>query len=398
MLVDGTDYAARLAEAREALIDRPTSQAEGLPGGMYCDPRFFEQERRGLFGRNWMAVGFVSELPNRGDVRPASIAGYELILTRDRNGQIHCFHNICRHRGMRLVSSAGSGQSHIQCGWHCWTYALDGALVATPSLNGIRDSKHASFDPAKLALLEVPLAIWHDLIFVNIDGKAGPLSKQLEPLDDRLGEVRFDLAVADGDVTEVTVPANWKFVIEGGVEDYHLPFVHKRLQYSDTYRYEDGGNVYQGFSTRRSVSEAHERYSVAESGKRASELPTFPLPNGVDETETVALFILPNAIIVATPSHVRFSILIPTRVDETQLRQSNHFVGDAATSEAFADLRADVHAFWKEIGLEDQSYMIAIQKMAAVREELMMPTRFSPHWEKGVHGFQKYVVEMLVDG
>lgn len=375
-------------------LQRPTHLAEGLPGRVFTDPDFFELEARRLFGRSWTAVGFGADIPNPGDVTPVSLAGYELLLVRGSDGDVRCFHNICRHRGMKLVS----GKSHvsaIRCGWHSWTYDLEGALVATPNIAGIRSNACEGFDKDKLGLREVRSAKWFDIIFVDLSGQASPLEQQLAPLSQRLSHVQFDQCRTDGVITDSETRVNWKVIIEGGIEDYHLPFVHKSLTYSDTYKFEDGGAAYLGFSTSRPVIDAVRRYNGESTGGERA-LPVFPNLRDRQEVESAVLFIMPNAIVAAIPTHVRLSVLLPQGPAHTIRRQCSYFVGDAGTAPEYAELRQQTHDFWREIWEEDGAYMNEIQHMSSVRDRLGMTTRFSPHWERGVHAFQKYLLAQVI--
>ena len=78
----------------EALY-RPTGEARGLPARAYVDEEFWHLEREKLFPRTWMACAYESDVPEPGDVCPLSIAGWELILTRNREGVVNVFHNVC---------------------------------------------------------------------------------------------------------------------------------------------------------------------------------------------------------------------------------------------------------------------------------------------------------------
>lgn len=392
--MDGlTSLHGQLSSEDVAALDRPTNLAEGLPGRVFTAPDFFDLEAKRLFGRDWVAVGFGADVPNPGDVAPISIAGWELLLVRNTDGKVNCFHNICRHRGMKLVSEK-TNVAAIRCGWHCWTYNLEGGLIATPNIAGIRTSSAEGFDRTQLGLRPVRVEQWFDLVFVDLSGVARPLSEQLAPLSERLKHVQFDQCVTDGKIADGEIDVNWKVIIEGGIEDYHLPFVHKTLTYSDTYKFEDGGNSYLGFSTSRPVAEAHRRY-VLDPDAAAETLPVFSALQDAKEVDSIVLFVLPNAIVASLPTHLRLSLLLPQGPSSTRRRQLSYFVGEAGTSPKYAGLRQKTHDFWREIWEEDGAYMHEIQRMSAVRERIGLSTRFSPHWERGVHAFQKYLIGRL---
>ena len=122
------------------MVDRlnaPVGQAEGLPPAVYYDEEFWRLEQRRLFGRGWIAAAFVSDVPEPGDVFPVSVAGWDLIIARDSGGQVRAFHNVCRHRGIKIIDEPCRRARAIVCPWHSWTYNLKGDLIATPHIGGV---------------------------------------------------------------------------------------------------------------------------------------------------------------------------------------------------------------------------------------------------------------------
>ena len=378
-----------------AALERPTAEAQGLPGRAYFDPAFFEAERYRVFAPGWLAVGFDSDIPKPGDVKPVTIAGWELILVRGRDGLIRCFHNICRHRGMKVVGHECNVRT-LACPYHCWTYGLDGKLLATPALAGIDKARAPEFDYDTLGLLPVRCESWFQFVFVNIDGKAAPLERHLRPAQERIAP-SFDLSlVAPGEGGRGGIrdfPVNWKVVLEGSIEDYHLPFVHKAFTHSKEFSTEDGGDVYMGFSSKRSLAESLQRYA-AQNASGAS-LPAFPAMIRSGIAETIVLFLFPNAVLTCTSTYVSTSIMVPLGPERVSYRAQTHFVGDGATDPRFKSLREDNAAFWNDVFNEDDGVWKTIQAMTRVREGLQLQTRFSPHWERAMHGFQKYLAHQL---
>ena len=378
-----------------AALRQPTGIALGLPGRAYFDPEFHEAERQQVFASGWMAVGFASDIPKPGDVMPVSVAGWELVLVRGQDGSIGCFHNVCRHRGMKVVGHACHART-LSCPYHFWTYGLDGKLLGTPAIAGVDQANAPEFNKENLGLLPVRSDQWFDFIFVNIDGKASPLDEHLRPVRERI-ESSFDLSLVargvGGRSGTRDYPVNWKVVLEGSIEDYHLPFVHKAFKHSKDYYTEDGGDVYAGFSSKRDLAEAVQRYG-AQDGVGLS-LPAFPAMERSGVAETVVLFLFPNAILSCTPTYVSTSIMLPMGPDRTRYSARTNFIGEGATDPRYKQLREDNAGFWNEVFNEDDGVWKTIQAMSHVREELGLATRFSPHWERALHAFQKYLARQL---
>ncbi len=102
-----------------------------LPARYYTDPEVHRQEiERFYFGR-WICAGRAERIPPPGDYFLCEVAGESVILTRDSNGVIRAFFNVCRHRGTRMcTASEGAFEGRIRCPYHGWTYGLDGSLCA----------------------------------------------------------------------------------------------------------------------------------------------------------------------------------------------------------------------------------------------------------------------------
>ncbi len=102
-----------------------------VPAGPYYQDDYFELEREAIFKRSWLHIGHVCELPEPGSfmVREIEIAEASILVTRDSDGIIRAFHNVCPHRGTQLVTDPSEGKrSSFTCPYHAWTFNADGAL------------------------------------------------------------------------------------------------------------------------------------------------------------------------------------------------------------------------------------------------------------------------------
>ena len=160
-------------------------------------------------------------------MRPALVGGLPLLMVRARDGRLRVFHNVCRHRGLKLVAQPCSGLKMLTCPYHAWSYGLDGKLRVASHFGGDGVHKAEGLDYQKLGLVEVRSALWHDWVFVNIDGTAGPFEDHVKPLEAYIGD-RLDLGqlmpILKIDSGEVA--ANWKFITENFIEPYHVPVTH----------------------------------------------------------------------------------------------------------------------------------------------------------------------------
>ncbi len=113
-------------------VKAPIEMANGLPNGCYVDADLYQHEQNTLFRNNWAAIGFGKDLPKPGCVKPIEFAGLPLLLVRNHDNEIKVFENVCRHRGMILVSEAQHLRGPITCPYHAWAYDLNGQLRKTP--------------------------------------------------------------------------------------------------------------------------------------------------------------------------------------------------------------------------------------------------------------------------
>ena len=117
-----------------AAFETPGPVARGLTSTAYTSEAFFALENERLFPGSWVFAGFAHELARPGDAMPVSVAGRPLLLVRDAGGRIRAFHNVCRHRCLKLVDAPCNVGRAIRCPYHSWTYGLDGSLRLTPLL------------------------------------------------------------------------------------------------------------------------------------------------------------------------------------------------------------------------------------------------------------------------
>lgn len=196
-----------------------------LPTAAYRDKAFQSFEYRNWLNKTWLYVGRGAAIPNPGDALP--IPGHPYILVRNKAGKIGAFHNVCRHRGHRLLDGPCNGQRSLVCPYHHWTYDLDGGLIGTPNFGGPKVQDVEGFDRKVHGLIPVRCDMWHDWIFINVDGKAPPLDDWVAPMAARFPDVDFTKLDHYLTIDMGAIKANWKVCMENNMEPYHVPVVHR---------------------------------------------------------------------------------------------------------------------------------------------------------------------------
>ena len=377
------------------IVSKPIKDAHGLPNECYTSKEYTLIERKKLFEDKWMVIGVASSLPNVGDAKPVDILGMPILLVRGKDKKIRVFHNVCSHRGLKLVTKPGNIKNVIRCPYHSWSYNFDGELVATPHIGGMNIHQTKDFERSKSNLKEIRSHIWLDLIMININNNEMSFEEYIKPLSDRWEEFwpikDRELINHSNDFGyfKLNANCNWKFAIENYCESYHLPWVHPGLNsYS---KIEDHYHI-QGLPN-RFAGQGTVVYNPRFEGKE--KFPCFPNwpKNKENIAEYVALF--PNVMLGIHKDHYYAYWLEPINHEFTLEHMELYYVGEeAANSKKFESLRKQNHKQWEDIQKEDVDI---IQGMQIGRNSpVYNGGNFSPVMDNPTHHFHKWVAQNLI--
>lgn len=220
----------------------PLHQSVTSPRHAYISPDFFAWEVEHVFRDEWLCVAHVSQLPGAGSFLNIDLVGEPLSVVRDRDGRVRVLSRVCPHRGMDIMPPGfgypgfepldlrrgiqGHGEcSVLVCPYHNWTFGLDGRV------KGCAEMQLAEgFAARDYGLAEFRSEIWQGFVFVNLNGTAQPLARQLEPLTPEVAAWRMaELEVVIEQSWDC--PFNWKVMVENWMESYHhLGIHHDTLQ------------------------------------------------------------------------------------------------------------------------------------------------------------------------
>ena len=377
------------------IVSKPIKDAHGLPNECYTSKEYTLIERKKLFEDKWMVIGVASSLPNVGDAKPVDILGMPILLVRGKDKKIRVFHNVCSHRGLKLVTKSGNIKNVIRCPYHSLSYNFDGELVATPHIGGMNIHQTKDFERSKSNLKEIRSYIWLDLIMININNNEMSFEEYIKPLSDRWEEFwpikDRELINHSNDFGyfKLNANCNWKFAIENYCESYHLPWVHPGLNsYS---KIEDHYHI-QGLPN-RFAGQGTVVYNPRFEGKE--KFPCFPNwpKNKENIAEYVALF--PNVMLGIHKDHYYAYWLEPINHEFTLEHMELYYVGEeAANSKKFESLRKQNHKQWEDIQKEDVDI---IQGMQIGRNSpVYNGGNFSPVMDNPTHHFHKWVAQNLI--
>ncbi|GMU78856.1 MAG: (2Fe-2S)-binding protein [Acidimicrobiia bacterium] len=214
------------------------ARGAGLGTGMvsYEDsysPEHYELEREAIFARAWLNVGRVEQLPRSGSyfTKELAVAKTSVIVVRGADGEVRAFHNVCRHRGNKLVwdrTPRDETEGHCRqfmCRYHGWRYGLDGSLAFV-----LQEDEFFDLDQARLGLVSVHCEVWEGFVFVNLDREPRwSLREYLGPMVTGLDGYPFHL-VTERYGYRATIDSNWKIFLDAFQEYYHASILHSQQQ------------------------------------------------------------------------------------------------------------------------------------------------------------------------
>ena len=119
--------AEQLAEITELFALRRTGYSLDAP--FYTDSTIFKIDMEAIFGQHWIFAASTAELPEPGDYVTVDYGPYSLIVLRNDDGGVNVLHNVCRHRGARVLTEPTGSTGNLVCGYHSWTYSPSGDLI-----------------------------------------------------------------------------------------------------------------------------------------------------------------------------------------------------------------------------------------------------------------------------
>ncbi len=322
----------------------------------YTSAETYELERQRIFHRGWIFAGRSDRL-KPGNRTTIDIAGESVLLTRDLDGTLHAFANVCRHRGSRLCDGPDdSTQGTLMCPYHAWTYRLDGRLVATPHLSD------DEIDRGSLPLWRHHLRTWAGFVLLSLAAEPPEFDDWLHTYGAQLVALqRYGFGNLEVAVTTTTeVAANWKIIIENYQECLHCARVHPELtELVPTYRtgwvYEqnrdDGGVT---LSRGNSFGFASDR-----------ELPLLPGIVGTDITSYFGGTGFPNMFIDVTGTSAIATTLLPSGPASTTVIAEYLFAPSTIASPDFDP--TPIVQFSELVGAQDNLVCERVQRGVSSR-------------------------------
>lgn len=375
--------------AQETIFSRtrlPTEEASTLEPDCYRRRDFFELESHKVFAHTWVCVGYSCEVDQPGKMLRAEVAGQPIVITRNKDGELRGFFNVCRHRGSVLVLE-DKKQERFRCPYHSWTYDLDGKLLKCPLFTLDKDTER--FDKNNYNLLPVRVSQYGCFIFVC-------LSEKTEALSRYLGDLPTDYK--NFPLTELklvrrkkyTIKANWKLIAENFLEYYHLPWVHPELcevTPIEMHKRNQGAGMYMSFY----ASPLGKSGSFLDAGSLAS----MPGLNKLEQDSGYFPFVFPNLAMFLLPHHLFSLIMTPKNINETE-EFGDLLVHPSVFNDPDADKKIDaIFDFYDMVNLQD---ILAVERVQqGIMAQAYAGGRMCYRFEEPVHRFQNMVIDFLTN-
>lgn len=352
-------------------VESDISQAWTLPSVAYTDDAIFVAEKEKIFSRTWQVVGHSSQVAAPGDYFTTELAGEPLVLVRDGAGKLRGFYNVCRHRAGPPAEGCGS-RKLLRCGYHGWTYDLDGSLLSATEIEGVQ-----GFRPEDFALIPVRAEEWFNLVFVNLDPQASPLRDTLGELLKQADKFPFTQMKLFERRT-YGMKCNWKTYVDNYLEGYHLPSVHPGLNRELDY------NAY----TVEPYSQHVRQFSPIRGAQPGDTTPR-RYQEAREDLTTDYFWIFPNWMLNCYPDNVSLNIVLPLGPERSLAIFEWYLPPELPGSPA---ARASVE-FSDQIQIEDVAICEIVQKN--LRSRSYSRGRYSVKQEKGVHAFHRMYCERM---
>lgn len=344
--------------------------ARTLRSDWYHDPQLFEREKRRVFARTWQVVGRTNQVRLPGEYFTCSVADEDLVVTRA--GSLHALSAVCRHRAGPVARGSGQRKS-LQCGYHGWTYSLDGQLQTAPEFEGVH-----GFDVSQICLPSFRVEEWGGFVFVNLSRDGAPLADTLGAIPGETRRLPLD-RMSLYRRTDYELACNWKTYVDNYLEGYHIPLVHpglfKELDHS-AYRVE----TYGGYSRQRAP--LRPRGQDALFGRS--------LKDGAP-AEALYYWVFPNLMLNLYPDHLQANLVLPLAPERT-LTRFEWYVLDPTRAGVAQEFERSF-AFAEQVQREDIAICEAVQR--GLRSRTYASGRYSVRRENGVHHFHGLLAKYM---
>lgn len=359
-----------------------------LPPEIYRLHNFHDLESDKIFAHAWVCIGYTCQVDSPGKMLTATVAGQPIVVTKDKQGVLRGFFNVCRHRGSLLITDDNKYE-RFRCPYHSWTYDLSGKLLNCPLFSNDNTAKSDNFNKDDYGLLPIKVEAFGCFIFVNLNANAEPLSDYLGDLAQQYRNFPLSEMVLVKR-KKYSIKANWKLIAENFLEYYHLPWVHPELcevAAIDMHKRNQGAGMYMSFFASPLLK--------GNTPLDADYLPAMPGLSTEQANSGYFPFVFPNVAMFLMPHHLFVLLMKPASIDLTE-EYGDILVHPSLLQEPDAKKKLDeIFKFYDMVNLQD---ILAVERVQqGLRAKIYPGGRMNYRFEEPVHRFQNMVIDFLTD-
>ncbi len=354
-------------------VDPDIAQAQTIDTAFYLKEEFFEQSKEKIFSNCWQFIGDTDQVKNKGWVTPVNLLedfiNEPLLLSKDKNGKLHCLSNVCTHRG-NLVVEKPCQLHDLRCKYHGRRFQLDGKFLSMPEFNEVKNFPSPADNLHGMTLHE-----WGKWLFTSLNPKLNA-DDFLKPMAERVSWMPLNDFVFHPELSnDYFIDAHWALYCENYLEGFHIPFVHAGLNSVIDY-----GNY----------SVELFRYSNLQLGVAKEDELAFDLPSSSpDYGKNIAgyyFWVFPNMMFNFYPWGLSINIIRPLGINKTKVSFLSYVLDESKLRQGAG---ADLH----KVELEDEDIVQNVQK--GIRSRFYQHGRYSVTREQGTHHFHRLVAEFM---
>jgi len=355
-------------------IDPDISLAKTIDTSFYTDPTIFEEFKEKRFANSWQFIGDESLINENNSAYPFTLLenylDEPLLLTQDKDGELHCLSNVCTHRGNIIIDKPCKA-AHLRCKYHGRLFNNDGKFISMPEFKEVQN-----FPTVEDDLHQLPLFRWGNFLFTSLQN-AIPATLYLNEMMQRLAWLPLHEFVFRPELSRTYhVNAHWALYCENYLEGFHIPFVHAGLNSVIDY-----GNY-----TTELFSNANLQLGIAKDGDDCFDLP----PSSPDYGKKVAAYyfwVFPNMMFNFYPWGLSVNIVQPIGIAETKV---------SFLSYVWKDEKRDsgAGAGLDKVEMEDEEIVQNVQR--GIRSRFYSKGRYSVTREQGTHHFHSILASCMM--
>ncbi|MFT3683244.1 MAG: aromatic ring-hydroxylating dioxygenase subunit alpha [Ferruginibacter sp.] len=355
-------------------VDPNIAKAKTLSTDFYTDEKYFTTAKEKIFAPSWQFIGSRDMVKFPGDVQPFTLLkdymSEPLLLSKDKDGNLHCLSNVCTHRGNIVAYQPCSKANHLRCKYHGRLFSLDGKMTSMPEFKEVE-----GFPCEEDNLPPLPLFSWGNLLFTSLDKKEQP-NIYFQEMIQRMHWLPIEQFVPRPDLSKTfDVDANWVLYCENYLEGFHIPFVHASL------------NAALSFSDY--TTELYPRGSL-QIGVGKEEEDCFDLPeSSEDHGSNIAAYyfwVYPNMMFNFYPWGLSINVVNPVSINKTRVEfivymwQEEHYDKGAGSN-------------LDKVEMEDEEIVESVQR--GIVSRFYKHGRYSVTRESGTHHFHRLIAESM---